>query len=104
MVCRLVGAFDFGTTYSGYAFSFYDKPIAVRSNQEWENAPEEVVSMKTATCLLLNPGGEFDKFGYDAEVKYTALANKEEHIGWRLFRQFKMMLHNNKVSKREVCA
>jgi len=94
MSCRVVAAFDFGTTYSGYAFSFYDYPMAVRSKlQDWKGAP-----LKTSTCLLLNPEGQFDTFGYEAEAKYANLANEQTHTGWRLFRQFKMMLHNNTVS------
>jgi len=98
----VVAAYDFGTTYSGYAFSFYDKVMAIRYQQTWEGAPKELMSQKTATSLLLNPQGEFDKFGYEAETKYAELAAEVKHEGWRLFRQFKMLLHNNKVRFRTL--
>lgn len=93
----LVAAFDFGTTYSGYAFSFRNDPLKVQTNTAWVAGSERLMSLKTSTCLLLNPQGQFDSFGFEAENKYASKAEDEEHHGWRLFRRFKMLLYENKV-------
>ncbi|XP_052778670.1 heat shock 70 kDa protein 12B-like [Mya arenaria] len=91
-----VAAFDFGTTYSGYAFSFRDDPLKVQTNQIWYSEGK-FVSLKTPTSVLLNPEGEFDSFGFN---RYASKAEDDEHEGWRLFRRFKMVLHNNKELSR----
>ncbi|XP_052760622.1 heat shock 70 kDa protein 12B-like [Mya arenaria] len=100
----LVAAFDFGTTYSGYAFSFQDDPNKIQTNQNWYagGGASRLVSLKTSTSVLLNPKGEFDKFGFEAEDKYAILAEDDEHNGWRLFRRFKMVLHRNKHLTKDV--
>ncbi|XP_052760567.1 heat shock 70 kDa protein 12A-like [Mya arenaria] len=100
----LVAAFDFGTTYSGYAFSFRDDPNKIQTNQNWYagGGASRLVSLKTPTSVLLNPKGEFDKFGFEAEDKYATLAEDDEHHGWRLFRRFKMVLHNNEHLTKDV--
>ena len=94
----VVAAFDFGTTYSGYAFSYRDKPTLVQTNQAWDDGSGNTTTMKTSTCVLLTPDHVFDSFGYDAENKYYSLAAENTHHGWLLFRRFKMLLHNNEVS------
>ncbi|WAR14055.1 HS12B-like protein [Mya arenaria] len=100
----LVAAFDFGTTYSGYAFSFRDDPNKIQTNQNWYagGGASRLVSLKTPTSVLLNPEGEFDKFGFEAEDTYATLAEDDEHHGWRLFRRFKMVLHSNKHLTKDV--
>ncbi|XP_052761219.1 heat shock 70 kDa protein 12B-like [Mya arenaria] len=100
----LVAAFDFGTTYSGYAFSFRDDPNKIHTNQNWYagGGASRLVSLKTPTSVLLNPDGEFDKFSFEGEDKYASLAEDDEHHGWRLFRRFKMVLHNNKHLTKDV--
>ncbi|XP_052819941.1 heat shock 70 kDa protein 12A-like [Mya arenaria] len=100
----IVAAFDFGTTYSGYAFSFRDNPDKIQTNQIWYagGGASRLVSLKTPTSVLLNPEGGFDKFGFEAEDKYAILAADNEHHGWRLFRRFKMVLHKNKYLTKDV--
>ena len=93
----LVAAFDFGTTYSGYAFSFRDKPLDVITNQSWAAGSEKLVSLKTPTCVLLKPNKEFHSFGFEAEYHYEMLTLRNEHKDWYYFRYFKMKLHNEKV-------
>ncbi|WAR31119.1 HS12B-like protein [Mya arenaria] len=44
---------------------------------------------------IIGEAGEFHSFGFEAETAYADLAEDGEHGGWRLFRRFKMMLHNN---------
>jgi hypothetical protein len=94
----LVAAFDFGTTYSGYAFSFRDDPMKIQTNQGWNAGSEKLISLKTPTCVLLNQHKQFDSFGFEAENKYSDLAEDNKHHGWMLFRRFKMLLHNNEVN------
>ncbi|XP_045176740.1 heat shock 70 kDa protein 12A-like [Mercenaria mercenaria] len=91
----LVAAFDFGTTYSGYAFSFRDDPMKIQTNQGWNAGSEKLISLKTPTCVLLRPNKQFDSFGFEAENKYADLAEDNKHHGWMLFKRFKMLLHNN---------
>ena len=96
----LVAAIDFGTTYSGYAFSFrhdFEKDPCKVSSHNWTAASRGLVSLKTPTSILLNPQQEFECFGYDAEDRYTALANEDLHEEWYYFRRFKMMLHGKLV-------
>jgi len=93
----VVVAIDFGTTFSGYAFSFRNDPLNVQTNANWIAGSEKLISLKTPTCVLVDPNNEFHSFGFEAENKYITLAEENELPGWKLFKQFKMLLHNNKV-------
>ena len=93
----VVVAFDFGTTFSGYAFSFRDDPLKVQANNYWVAGSLRLMSLKTPTCVLLDPNDEFHSFGFAAENKYISLAEDQKNKGWKLFRQFKMLLHSNEV-------
>lgn len=87
-------AIDFGTTFSGYAFSF-------RHNKEnihtylWRAQNYE--SPKTPTCILFNSLKRFHSFGLEAEDKYGGLSRTAEAESWYFFKQFKLALHNTKV-------
>ncbi|KAL3878229.1 hypothetical protein ACJMK2_030594 [Sinanodonta woodiana] len=100
----LVAAIDFGTTYSGYAFSFkhdYENdPTKVSTNSSWNSG--SLLSLKQPTCVLCNSKGEFDSFGYDAENKYSAMAEDNEHHNWYFFRRFKMVLHDKQINREIV--
>ncbi|XP_060603060.1 heat shock 70 kDa protein 12B-like [Ruditapes philippinarum] len=96
----LVAAFDFGTTFSGYAFSFRDKPLEIVANNNWND--ESNLSLKTPTCILLDPEEKFHSFGYEAENKYKMLCEEDEHHNWLFFRRFKMLLHRNKKLNRQT--
>ncbi|XP_062610493.1 heat shock 70 kDa protein 12B-like [Saccostrea cucullata] len=95
----LVAAIDFGTTYSGIAFSYrhdYENdPLKVSSNK-WTAgySYRGLESLKTPTCILFNKDKVFDSFGYEAEDKYSELAEEEEHEEWYYFKRFKMSLFN----------
>lgn len=97
----LVAAIDFGTTYSGYAFSmkstFEEEPLKIHTNQAWNAGGRQLLSLKTPTCLLLNSEKELDAFGYEAENKYAELVMDGDHKDYYYFHRFKMSLHNNKV-------
>jgi len=89
----LVAAIDFGTSFSGYAYSFKNDPLKIHTNLVWNAGSEKLLSHKTPTCILLNPSKKFDSFGFDAENKYTTLAEKDSHHDWMLFQRFKMTIH-----------
>ena len=93
----VVVAIDFGTTFSGYAFSFKNQPSEVQKNMKWTAGSSKMISLKTPTCVLLKPDDTFHSFGFEAENKYSALAEDGEHHGWKLFKHFKMLLHSNEV-------
>lgn len=86
-----VAAIDFGTTYSGFAFSARgDKTIYTC---EWRN--NDLTSMKTPTSVLLDNEQKLKAFGYDADNKYiTSIVPDEEMDEYYYFRRFKMKLHN----------
>lgn len=108
-----VAAIDFGTTYSGYAFSWKHDWSKVHTNQ-W-NA-DSFMSSKAPTTLLLYPDKKFFAFGYEAENIYRESAEKvatdsdsESESDDKkkpkfdckdlyFFQRFKMLLHENKVS------
>ncbi|XP_021367114.1 heat shock 70 kDa protein 12B-like [Mizuhopecten yessoensis] len=100
----LVAAIDFGTTYSGYAFStkhdFRTDPTQM-SLVQWVAGSAGMVSQKASTCVLFKPDRTFHSFGYEAEDKYLNLTLDKDHEDWYLFRRFKMNLYNTKLD-REV--
>ncbi|KAL3879594.1 hypothetical protein ACJMK2_031883 [Sinanodonta woodiana] len=102
----LVAAIDFGTTYSGWAFSFkheYETDPTKIGARQWQGG--QLISMKAPTTVLIKPDAKtFDSFGYEAERKYTDLASNDnyEHKRWYYFRRFKMMLHGKMGLDRNI--
>lgn len=93
-----VAAIDFGTTYSGCAFSTVqdfktDKLSIVTIPLDDQN----VISYKTPTVLLLTPEKQFHSFGAMAEDHYVYLAQRDEANMWYYFDRFKMQLYRAKV-------
>ena len=93
-----VVAIDFGTTYSGFAFSFNDRrgEGGIHMNREW-GTDEGRSTLKTPTSILLSPNKEFDSFGYEADDKYVHFTHGEEREYFYL-KHFKMELHKSKVT------
>lgn len=103
-----VAAIDFGTTYSGFAFSFKYDWSKVRVI---ENNSGNCLSMKVPTSLLLKSDQTFAAFGSLADTFYTQLAEKddsdsedddkktpkEDYKNYYYFHRFKMLLHENEV-------
>lgn len=101
-----VAAIDFGTTFSGYAFSSYDDfktdPLKIITNV-WNAGGRTLMSNKTPTALLLTPDKELHSFGYEAENKYCELAEEgDEYKDWYYFHRFKMLLHHEKKLNRNT--
>nr|XP_034329294.1 heat shock 70 kDa protein 12A-like isoform X1 [Crassostrea gigas] len=100
----LVVAIDFGTTHSGYAYSFkhdYKKdPLKISANKHWVDGSRGTASLKAPTCVLLSPRREFIAFGYEAEDLYSELFLDENHYDHYFFKGFKMLLYEtNMLSK-----
>ena len=96
----LVAAIDFGTTYSGYAFStrtdFQRDPTKAFLKQ-WVDPASSMMYNKTSTCILFDADRKFSKFGFEAEAKYIDLIMDKEHETWYFFRRFKMTLYDKQV-------
>ena len=93
----IVAAIDFGTTYSGYAFSFVRDSDSIHMMRKWEGGDPGVSNQKTPTTLLLRPNGEFHSFGFGARDHYHDLEEVEAKK-WYYFEKFKMSLHSSHVS------
>ena len=93
-----VVAIDFGTSYSGFAFSFNkgQEKDAIFMNKDWTNEQNSRTS-KAPTCLLLDPDLTFHSFGYEAMENYAQLQNEEEEQKYFFFQHFKMALHSDTV-------
>ncbi|XP_072493149.1 heat shock 70 kDa protein 12B isoform X1 [Notamacropus eugenii] len=89
----VVVAIDFGTTSSGYAFSFANDPESIHMMRKWEGGDPGVAHQKTPTSLLLTPEGAFHSFGYTARDYYHDL-DPEEARDWLYFEKFKMKIHS----------
>ncbi|XP_050398831.1 mucin-2 isoform X3 [Patella vulgata] len=89
----VVVAIDFGTTFSGYAFSFVRDPDNILMMRKWEGGDPGVVNQKTPTIILLDPNGKFNSFGFTARDTYNDLDPKEA-ASWLYFDKFKMVLHH----------
>ncbi|XP_022801917.1 heat shock 70 kDa protein 12A-like isoform X1 [Stylophora pistillata] len=89
---------DFGTTFSGFAFSFNkdEGKDAIFLNRDWVNDQGHRTS-KTPTCLLLKPDLSFDSFGYTAMERYSGLKSMYEEKEFFFFQHFKMELHNEET-------
>lgn len=94
----VVVAIDFGTTYSGYAFSLRSDFLIAKDNclnqittDNWNSG--NLLSEKTPTTLLLDKDKKLVSFGYEAENKYSAMSEEERDENY-YFRRFKMMLYD----------
>ncbi|KAG8185066.1 hypothetical protein JTE90_017080 [Oedothorax gibbosus] len=88
----VVVAIDFGTTYSGYAFSFTQDSDNIHMMRKWEGGDHGVQNQKTPTTLLLDSDEKFHSFGYAARDCYHDL-DQDEAKKWLFFEKFKMTLH-----------
>ncbi|XP_045203146.2 heat shock 70 kDa protein 12A-like [Mercenaria mercenaria] len=98
----LVAAIDFGTAYSGYAFSTRTDhgkdPLKVCANT-W--GAGNLMSLKTSTCVLFDRNKKFHSFGFEAEDNYSDFALDEKHQDFYFFRRFKMKLFDKMHLRRK---
>ena len=92
----VIVAIDFGTTFSGYAYSFAGANSAIHMNKNWGGGAG-MQSFKTPTCVLTRWNGrthEFLDFGFSAEQAYVNPSQGEaDRIC--LYNKFKMKLHRD---------
>lgn len=97
----LVAAIDFGTAYSGYAYSsrvdFKVDPLRIMAHK-WS---QSLISRKTPTCALFNKNKELVAFGYEAEKQFTELAEENKHQDYYYFQRFKMNLFSESEDRRK---
>lgn len=86
-------AIDFGTAYSGYAYTVASKEKQIDPFLKKWGKEHGYDTPKTPTCILLNEHGEFLKFGYDAKTTYMNLRGEEAKTNY-FFQNFKMDLYN----------
>ncbi|WAR31533.1 HS12B-like protein [Mya arenaria] len=100
----LVASIDFGTTFSGWAYSYkYDYETNKNNihTKNWQGSSH--ISQKAPTVVLIKPDGKtLHSFGYEAESKYADLAETGDHKDWYYFRRFKMLLFDEKGIKGKV--
>ena len=77
-----MAALDFGTTYSGFAFSTNDSSE----------------SSTTPTALLLTHKNEIVEFGYEAQKIFNMQVEKGNGSNFRFLDRFQMQLRKEQVS------
>lgn len=99
---KVVAAIDFGTTFSGAAFStkawFESNPFQVNHIQIGNQSGY----YKTQTSVLLKEG-EFVAFGDQAEKKFKNACLRGKRKDMFFFKTFKMQLHSEKVCYINSC-
>lgn len=97
-VWDVVVAIDIGTSFSGYAYSdkkeIKNKKIHLNT---WNANTTVSQTSKAPTVVLLNENKDFNSFGYEAEDKYAEYIAKTTHNACYRFKNFKMILYQEKV-------
>lgn len=94
----LVAAIDFGTTFSGYAFSFRHEYVTNPSKISvnlWQHSSG--LSHKAPTAVLIGPDQKVKSFGYEAESEYADIVLGNNSTNWYFFHQFKMTLYKKQA-------
>lgn len=101
----MVAAIDFGTTFSGYAFSFRHEfqvdPLKVTASQ-WLTGSRVGISLKTPSSILFDKNKKLVAFGFEAEDKYCDLTLDNLDAEWYYFRRFKMLLYDSQVCSTDI--
>ncbi|XP_062609276.1 heat shock 70 kDa protein 12B-like [Saccostrea cucullata] len=98
-----VVAIDFGTTFSGYAYSSKAEWTKVFTNK-WTGGL--LISYKAPSALLLNPDESFHSFGFDAVNNYASLIADEDCQDYLFFHRFKMILKTSlekRIHRKTQC-
>uniref|UniRef100_A0AAU0MV74 Heat shock protein family A member 12 variant X13 n=1 Tax=Urechis unicinctus TaxID=6432 RepID=A0AAU0MV74_UREUN len=97
----VVVAIDFGTTYSGYSFSFKSSPSDIFTRTNWGEKDGIPSIRKTPTCVLTDYQNTFVAIGFDAQKKYRMLTPDEAQY-YRFYSEFKMKLHSEKSLSKDT--
>lgn len=87
----LAVAIDFGTTFSGFAFSFSDSKDKIFTGSHGQILQED----RVPTVVLLNPDKSLKSFGNQAKHDYLELICEELEDKYYFFEHFKMILYSN---------
>ena len=82
----MIMAIDFGTTFSGYAYSWRSRKKEMFTHY-WERS-----NIKTPTIVLMDPQKKFHAFGQEAKDMYIEFIKTDMHKKWYYFEHFKMKL------------
>ena len=101
----IVVAIDYGTAYSGYAYSKLSQNPKIYMNKTWPSKVHRLDSWKTPTSILFEASKSkelrdptFHSFGYDAENSYMELKEDGKDLNqWYFFQGIKMELYQKKV-------
>ena len=89
----IVGALDFGTSYSGYAFSYSHNPTEVFLKTWYPSSRGPPVN-KIPTCILFDKNKTFSAFGFKAEEEYGTYCDEGKKSDWYFFKGFKLDLYD----------
>lgn len=89
----VIVAIDFGTTYSGYAYTYLKDSSSIHLMKRWTGTEPGFTNLKIPTTVLFTPSGDFHSFGYQA-VEYYHDLEPEVAKEWHFFEKFKMNLYN----------
>ncbi|XP_056245655.1 heat shock 70 kDa protein 12A-like [Seriola aureovittata] len=91
-------AIDFGTAYSGYAFSVSPREAQTEPILKTWGKKYGFDTPKTPTCILFNEKEEFITFGYDAKMAYCKMGKTESQEKY-FFENFKMSLYGTQLDR-----
>ncbi|XP_013763551.1 heat shock 70 kDa protein 12A-like, partial [Pundamilia nyererei] len=90
-------AIDFGTAYSGYAFSLEKIEAEIEPRLKYWGQQVALRTPKTPTCILFDEHGKFLSFGYEAQSAYFKTRGDEARKKF-FFECFKMSLYGKKLN------
>ncbi|XP_043988304.1 heat shock 70 kDa protein 12A-like [Gambusia affinis] len=90
-------AIDFGTAYSGYAFSITPRNQKTEPCVRYWGEKSARETSKTPTCILFDKYKQFISFGYEAKEAYVSRmgADTKDNL---FFESFKMSLYKRKLN------
>ncbi|KAM4608351.1 heat shock protein family A (Hsp70) member 12A.3 [Polymixia lowei] len=91
-------AIDFGTAYSGYAYSVSPRQADIEPAVSSWGKEHGMDTLKTPTCILFSEEEEFLKFGYDAKIAYSKMTSGEAKKKY-FFENFKMALYGKTLNR-----
>ncbi|KAK7880242.1 hypothetical protein WMY93_033090 [Mugilogobius chulae] len=96
MKSSCIVAIDFGTAYSGYAYSLTLNESEVLQVKRWEQK-SGADTPKTPTCVLFDEDQSFVEFGYKARDRYYHICHNSKDFYY--FKDFKMQLYNKRITE-----
>ncbi|XP_028312162.1 heat shock 70 kDa protein 12A-like [Gouania willdenowi] len=97
MADSFIIAIDFGTSYSGYAFSMTPRDKDINPHLQTWGDEVALETPKTPTCILFDEQERFLSFGYEAKVAYVRMRGEEAQNKF-FFECFKMALYHKKLN------